>query len=125
MSSRHELKFYMNKRALTLFEILVSVVILSLVITGLANVFVAGKKYMQHNRLRLTGGELGKLFLDPLQNDVRADIWSTTRLGTGSASAVSATIDNKVYNGTYDINTTNLPNNLTRVKVTVKWPAAE
>jgi Tfp pilus assembly protein PilV len=46
----------MNKKALTLFEIIVSVVILALAVTGLANVFVAGKRYIQHSRSRMTGG---------------------------------------------------------------------
>jgi Tfp pilus assembly protein PilV len=76
-----------NKKALTLFEILVSVVILALVITGLANVFVAGKRYIKYSRLRMGGGEIGKRFLDPLQTYVRQNDWntSTNRLGVVQA----------------------------------------
>jgi Tfp pilus assembly protein PilV len=70
-----------NKKALTLFEIIVSVVILALVITGLANVFVAGKRYIKYSRLRMSGGEIGKRFLDHLQAYVRQDTWSTNPLG--------------------------------------------
>lgn len=66
----------MDRRALTLLEIIISMVILALVITGLVNVFVAGKRMIQHNRSRISGGELGKTFLDPLQAYVRVDTWA-------------------------------------------------
>jgi len=61
----------MHKQGLTLLEILVAVIILALVTTGLANIFVTGKRYILHSRAMMTGGELGKLFLNPLQMQVR------------------------------------------------------
>jgi type II secretory pathway pseudopilin PulG len=115
----------MNNKAMTLFEILVAVIILALVTAGLANVFVAGKRYIQHSRLRISGGELGKQFLDPLQNDVNASTWITTRLGIGGTSQLTDSIGGTVYTCTYDINTTNLPANLNRVKVSISWPENE
>ncbi len=33
---------------------------------GLTNLFVSGKRYILHSRARMTGGEIGRLFLDPL-----------------------------------------------------------
>jgi len=105
----------LNKKALTLLEILISVIILALVVTGLANVFVAGKRYIQHSRMRMTGGELGKYFLDPLQMQVRQDTWATNPLGTNNITgAVVAG-----YTPTYT--TTTLPSNIKKVKVTVNW----
>jgi Tfp pilus assembly protein PilW len=66
----------MNKKGLSLLEILIAGVILTLVLAGLLNTFLAGKRWVLHNRLRMTGGELGKLFLDPLQGYVRQDTWN-------------------------------------------------
>ena len=112
----------MNKKALTLLEIIVSVIILALVVTGLANVFVAGKRYIQHSKMRMSGGELGKHFLDPLQNDVNASTWNTTsRLGTASAAPTSATIDGKQYGASYVISNNSPATNLNKVTVTVNW----
>lgn len=65
----------MNKRALTLVEIIVSTVILALTMAGIASLFIGGKKYVLHSRSRMAGGELGRLFLDPLQNDVSQQDW--------------------------------------------------
>jgi Tfp pilus assembly protein PilV len=110
-----------NKKALTLFEILVSVIILALVITGLANVFVAGKRYIRHSRMRMGGGEIGKQFLDPLQSYVRQDTWGTNPLGSNTIP--NATED--IYTATYD--TKNHPDFpvIKRVKVTISLPEAE
>ena len=114
----HREDININKRAFTLFEILVSVIILALVITGLANVFVAGKKYIKHSRLRISGGELGKKFLDPLQIYVRQDTWSTNPLGTNNISLPAE----DGFTPTYVTST--LPGaNIKKVKVTVTWPA--
>lgn len=111
----------MNNKALTLFEILVAVIILALVVTGLANVFVAGKRYIQHTRARMTGGELGKVFLDPLQNDVNQSTWGTTsRLGQESAPVQNVTLDRE-YTGTYTINRDSPIANINKVKVDITW----
>jgi Tfp pilus assembly protein PilV len=61
----------MNKKGLTLIEILVSLVILILVVASLASVFVSAKMQIAHSRSRLTGTELGKYFLDYFQMYVR------------------------------------------------------
>jgi Tfp pilus assembly protein PilV len=61
----------MDKKALTLIEVLVSAIILALVTTGLVGIFIAGRRQILHSRSRMTTGELGKLFLEPLQMQVR------------------------------------------------------
>ena len=112
-----------NKKALTLVEIIVSVVILALVITGLANVFVAGKRYIQHSRMRMAGGELGKEFLDPLQAYVRQDTWDggANFINVDAVSKAGATVDD--YVSSYDIKALDLPAaNIRKVKVTIKLP---
>ena len=121
----------MNKKALTLFEILVSVIILALVVTGLANVFVAGKSYIQHSRSRVTAVELGKFFLDPLQNDVNQTTWtSTSKLGTKPINYQQIVpIDNKSYTGIYTftnhLDNPSIPENINKVKVQITWPRSE
>ena len=121
----------MNKKGLTLLEIIVSILIFSVVVLGLANTFVAAKRYIQHNRLRMGGGELGKYFFEPMQNTVRQDIWTTTSpLGTGSNATLetTASLGGVAYTANYTINTdyfgnasnTQIPN-LTRVQTQVVW----
>ncbi|MCU0652149.1 MAG: prepilin-type N-terminal cleavage/methylation domain-containing protein [Candidatus Omnitrophica bacterium] len=68
----------MHKKGVSLLEILVSVVILAIGVGGLGGIFVASKNYIQHSKSRIAGGELGKLFLSPLQMAVREDTWDTS-----------------------------------------------
>jgi len=56
-----------SKRALTILEILISSVILAITMAGLSGLFVSGKKYILHERMRMSGGGLGAAFLDPSQ----------------------------------------------------------
>jgi Tfp pilus assembly protein PilV len=108
----------MNKRALTLLEIIISVVILSLVVTGLVNVFVAGKEYIQHSRRRMSAGEIGKKFLDPLQAYVRQDTWSTNPLGTKNVPQST----NGIYTATYIVTDHPSDSDIKKVKASVSWP---
>jgi len=48
-------------------EIFVSAIILALIMVGMVNIFISGKRYVLHSRARMTGGEIGKIFIDPLQ----------------------------------------------------------
>jgi len=133
----------MAKKGLTLLEIVISTSILAVTVVGLASIFVTGKRYILHSRSRMAGGELGKLFLEPLQLGVRQDTWAdaTNPLAeTPSTSpkycdddpshtqhpncppAASRTIDNITYTATYNISrTTPVGTNLNRVKVDVNW----
>lgn len=65
----------------TLIEVVVSTVVFALVIVGLISVFVAGTKHIIHARERMTSAELGKLFIDSLQIDVRQDTWASSPAG--------------------------------------------
>jgi len=66
-----------SKRSTSLFEVIVATVILSMVLAGMVSVFVASKRHVMHSRDRITSGEMGKLFIDPLQLYVRQDNWDT------------------------------------------------
>ena len=124
------LKILMRKTGLTLMEIIVSVLLVALVFMGLANLFVVGRRYIMHARSRMAGGELGKVFLDPLQMDVRQDEWGDTdyvdpdnrlRLGTRESNAQIGGIS---YNAAYNV--TGFPelpatSQMRRVRVDLQW----
>jgi len=102
---------------LTLLEIIVSTIILALVMVGLVNVFVVGRKYIQHSRYRMAAGEIGKKFIDPLQQYVRQDTWSSNPLGANSlANSTSG-----IYTASYSISTHPSDNTIKKVKTTVSW----
>ncbi|MBM3245833.1 MAG: type II secretion system protein [Candidatus Omnitrophica bacterium] len=110
----------MNKRAITLIEILVSAVILALLMTALVNLFVAGKRYIVHTRSRMTGGELGKLFLDDFQMLVNERTWNINFLGTGARPNQIIDLERR-YTGVYTINNNQPIANINRVSVVVRW----
>jgi len=98
------------------------VVILALVVTGLVNVFVASKGFIQHSRLRMSAGEIGKKFVDPLQAYIRQDTWSTGCFGTNTLA--NATSPDGKYTAAYsisDLNPSDPNNTLKKVKATVSW----
>jgi Tfp pilus assembly protein PilW len=120
----------MNKKSLTLLEIIVATVILALVISGLANIFLVGKRYILGSHSRITSGELGKYFLDPLQNDVNQATWTAAGncLGTGNCpneiAGVAQGLD-RDYTANYSIINNPTLANLKRVKVDITWMPAE
>ena len=137
-----------GKKGFTLMEVIVSLVILSMTVAGMANVFISGRRYILRSRWRMAGGELGKLFISPLQMDVREDTWNQTSnslyVPAIPANAVTttycdsdpahATAQNPVcpaatervldlipYTAQYDIS--NHPNsqNIRKVVATIRW----
>ena len=109
--------------AFTLLEVLVSTVILAVVISGIANIFLSGKRYILHSNARMTGGELGRFFLDPLQMDVRQDQWGVSGsncLNGGSCSGFEI-INSIKYTPAYTITKDSPIANLNKVKVNITW----
>jgi len=110
----------MHKKGFSLIEIMVATFVLVLVTTGLAYVFLAGKKHLLHTRSKIQAAELGRLFLAPLQMDVRQDQWGSNCLSAGSGCPGAQTIDNILYTPAYDISNVS-GTTLRRVKVTLTW----
>lgn len=117
----------MHKKGLTLLEILISTLILALVMTGMVNLFISGKKWILHARSRMTGGELGKSFLDPLQMQVRQDQWGNNCLSTGTqancpdqAAGKAQGLD-RDYTAHYTVTPNSPVTNLNKVKVAISW----
>jgi prepilin-type N-terminal cleavage/methylation domain-containing protein len=112
----------MNKKGFTLMEILVAALIMVLVMTGLTSVFVAGRRHILHTRSRIQAAELGRLFLTPLQMDVRQDQWGSSNcLRTGTGCPGAQTIDSITYTPTYTRTLDSPITNLNKVKVTINW----
>lgn len=114
----------MQRVGLTLIEVIVAMVILSVTMLGLANIFVAGKRYILHSRSRVSMAELQKNYLDPLQMQVRQDNWSSNCLGSGacpgtSAFAVSGGFQSN-SNVTYNITNVGVTN-LRRAQIIIRW----
>jgi len=133
-----------NKKGFTLLEILIAALILALVMTGLASIFLAGKRHLAHTRSKIQAAELGKLFLAPLQQDVRQDTWdnpSTNALSIGTRycdsdpdhsdqqlpncpSQAERTLDGIEYSAQYDISEDSTRPNLRKVVTTITWNEA-
>ncbi len=111
----------MRKKGLTILEILVASIILAIVTAGLANIFFVGKKYILRSRSRMAAGELGKVFLDPLQMDVRQDLWTSNCLGSEIGCPGPEAVGPVTYTPVYDITPGSPVANLNKVKVTIKW----
>jgi len=107
-------------------EVMVSALIFALVLIGMANIFVAGRRYILHARARMTSTELGRYFLDPLQLQVRQDEWDvgnclSTGVGCGSPTHK---LDNIDYTAEYKIDAGpgGLPaTDVRRVTTTITW----
>ncbi len=107
----------MNKKSLTLLEILISTIILALVVTGIVNVFISGKQFIQHSSYRIGAGEIGKQFIDPFQNCIRQDTWNTSPFAMNS----SVNQSNGTYTASYVISNLSNITTLKRVGVTISW----
>lgn len=117
----------MNKKALSLLEILVSITLLAIIMSGLINVFVSSKWYLLHSRWRLGSGELARYFLDPLQMQVNEAGWGNNCLSNSDINC-STTSVNLGISFTAQYNITNLNevsgsvgNDLRKVKVAINW----
>ena len=123
----------------TLLEILVSAFILVLVTTGLASVFLAGRRHILSTRTKIQAAELGRLFLAPLQMDVTMSErtsgaqngWGQannclTSNGTSPGCPTATPVDCITYTPTYQntpllADAQNPLGRLRKVKVTINW----
>lgn len=125
-----------STKGFSLMEILVAAVIFALLMTALANLFFAAKRWLAYSRSKMAGAELGKYFLEPLQVNVRQNQWDASapapdyqspNLLRKSASWTGAvqTLDGKQYTPTYTVD--NIPgaasaaDQARKVKVNIRW----
>lgn len=117
----------MNEKALSLLEIIIAAVILSITMVGLTNLFISGKRLGLHSQYRMSSAEIGKYFLDPLQKFVRQDQWGSnclSRNGTNPSGCdttpwkdPSSQIE---YTPTYVISSLG-STNLRKVNMLIRW----
>jgi Tfp pilus assembly protein PilW len=114
-----------KKTGISLVEILVSMVLLSLVMIGLVNVFITSKRLLIRGQAKITALEMSRLFVDPLNNQVRQDTWNQAGndLRLGVRSGTSQIINGINYTSTYNVTDVPCPLsvNLRRVKVDMRW----
>lgn len=109
----------------TLLESIMAVLILALTMVALTNLFSVSRRLITHSRSQLGAGGLGRLFLDPLQGQVRQDQWGGAGncLSAGIGCPGNQTVGNIIYNPAYNI--TNVPIipgvNLRRVRAQINW----
>ena len=132
----------LKRTGFTLIEIVVATVIFCLIVMGMASLFIAGKRHVLHSRDRMSGSEMGKFFVDPLQMDVRQDTWDSAinpnalKLTTTYCDSVGGNpqnpacppvgnrkINNIDYTVQYDVSVVNPVSapDLRRVKAQIGW----
>lgn len=99
-------------------EIIVSMIIISLTIVGLANLVVAGRRHIGHARSRMVSSELGRSFIDPLANDVRQDAWGGNCLSAGTGCPAAQSIGMTSFTPVYQVDDFN---GIRRVRLTISW----
>jgi len=86
----------MNRKGLTLLEILVSVILLAMMITGLTGVFISARRFAIHSRSRMAAAQMSKTFLDYLYMHVRQDTWGTSSSDLRNTTAALRYCDDEV-----------------------------
>ena len=117
------------KKAVTLTEILIGAVILSLVFASLLATFVGVRRYIRRANRRLIAMNLAKLDLNDLYREVNENTWNTGGLQAGTTNIPGYTIDRQVYQDTVaplSLNryiVTNVPGqDYRRVRVILNFP---
>ena len=112
------------RKGVTLTEVIVGAVILSIAFGGLLATFVAVRKYVNRANKRLIVVNLVTNQFDNLYREVRGDTWDSGALQPGSTNLNSYTIDGLVYQdagapNSYSVATVG---NYRQVSVTINYP---
>jgi hypothetical protein len=123
------MNIYKDRIGLSLLEIIVALLILSLVMYGLTSLFIASKRFMYHSSSSVLSMEAGKYFFEDGGLAVTADNYSSGQNCLYNDAACSGS-DNVTYNGIrYNItyhtqnvtNSTNANTTLRKVIINVTW----
>lgn len=114
----------MNKKGLSLLEILIAVIVFSLVMLGFSRLLLSAKSLLLHNRLKILGNGFGVYRLGDLQMNVRKDTWGLpSNCLTNPATGCDTTpwidpVSGKVFTPSYE---TSWIGDLLKVRVKVSW----
>ena len=122
----------MQRKGFTLLEILIATLVMALVMTGLTYVFLAAKGHLAHTRSRIQAAELGRLFIAPLQMQVKQSDWNSSSndynspnlLQKGTRTGSTETLGGIIYTPTYEISVPpgfSSDSPMRKAKVTIAW----
>jgi hypothetical protein len=113
-----------DRIGLSLLEIIVALLILSLVMYGLTSLFMVSKRMMYHSGSRITSMEVGKFFFEDVNLSVRADI-DNCLYNNSVCKNTSVSYNNIQYNISYQTsnvtNSTSANTTLRKVIINVTW----
>ena len=107
-----------------MLEIIVSMMILSLALVGLINVFVMSNSFLAHSRAKVSASLLGTVFLEPLHSDVRYSDWnnsSSNNLYPRSFSMSPTAVNNIDITPNYTVADDPLGSTIRRVRLNLTW----
>jgi Tfp pilus assembly protein PilV len=118
-----------DRMGLSLLEIIVAMLILSLVMYGLVSLMMVSKRFVYHSGSRVISMELGKYFFEDANLSVDAAHYTLNRnclYDNASCVAVNRTLNQVMYNVTYRTgnvtDATNVNNTtLRKVVIDVNW----
>jgi len=117
------------KKGVTLTEVIIGAIILSITFGGLLATFIAVRKYVKRANKRLIANDLASQKLNDLYRSVKADEWDVADPGgpyslqpAASGGISSYTIDNQSYSGNSYLVEDLAPKEYRRVSVTVNYP---
>lgn len=97
------------KKAVSLAEVMVSIIILALSVTGIITVFYTARNYIARTEKRSAATSLSHSNLRVLPQAVRADTWDTGGLSTGTKSLSPSEIGIHSYSGGYQVDSVDHP----------------
>ncbi|MDD5078941.1 MAG: prepilin-type N-terminal cleavage/methylation domain-containing protein [Candidatus Omnitrophica bacterium] len=114
-----------KNNGISLVEILVAMLLLSLVMIGLVNVFITSKRLLMRGQSKITALEFARSFIEPLNNAIRQDTWNHANndLRLGTRTGPYQVINGINYTSVYNVTDVPAPSaaNLRRVKVDMRW----
>ena len=110
-------------KGISLLEILISMILFALVMEGFFALLTSTKRHIKRSDSKMVQAELGRYFLDPLQEQVRQDQIATNCLYTDSCAAEEnpQIVGPVTYTPDYEtsqVGTTSLR----RAKITIQYP---
>lgn len=118
----------MNKKALTLVEIIVSVLIIAIVCAGILSAFVSGHQFMNRSRHRIQALNFAREALDKLRSNYQYDsgemsVGSHNELDIGD-NIIRGEMDNLSTVLTYTVTAEPAAGSYKEVTVSVSWTEA-
>ncbi|MFH1398309.1 MAG: hypothetical protein ABIH27_07170 [Candidatus Omnitrophota bacterium] len=115
-----------NKKGMTILEIVISMLIISFVSIGIANVFIAAKKHISKNRSKIIAAELGRYYMDILKVNVTQGTWDQpgndlNLTNTMFNNNMNPLMNYTIWRNVTYANDTLLNNNVRGVRLTISW----